>query len=113
MDATDCDLFEVHCGIVYHLRVLLEVNVLPVRRLIEVLSHVSHAAGHSEPLAQGARAHVDEGQTGGRVALEVAIDLAQVVQQRHVEVTGLGPGGVQDWGGVTLQKIMLSLKKSI
>ena len=67
-----------------------------------MLAHVGHAAGHAEALPQGPRGHVDEAEPGGGVALEVRAEGAELEELRGGKQAGLGPGGVQDGGGVAL-----------
>lgn len=65
--------------------------ILPVGGLVEELSNVSHASGDRQTLSQGASAHIDEVQAGGGVTLEVAVNLAQLLQVGDREKTSLGP----------------------
>ena len=66
------------------------------------LAAVCHAAGYTQALAQGPRGHVNKAKPRGGVTLEVGVNLAEVHQVLPGEEASLRPGGIQDWGSVTL-----------
>ena len=59
--------------------------------LVEVFTDVGHAAGHAEALAQTAGGHVDEVEAGGRVALQVVVDLTELQELLGGDKASLGP----------------------
>lgn len=67
---------------------------LPVRCLVEVLADVGHAGCYSEPLSQRASAHIHEVQARSGVALQVRVQLAEVLQIFYREEAGFSPGRV-------------------
>ena len=59
-----------------------------------------HADADAQALAQRAGRHVHERQARGRMAFEVAAELAELEQVLHREQPGLGPGRVEQRRGV-------------
>ena len=78
-----------------------------------MFSGVGHSTGDTEPLAQGSGGHVYEIEPGGWVTLEVRVDLPEVHEVGRGEEAGLGPGGVQDRGSVSLRQDEPELNKII
>lgn len=76
--------------------------LVPVGRLVEVFADVGHTSGYGEPLSERAGAHIYEVQAGGGVALQVGVQLAEVLQLLNREESCLSPRCVQDGGCVTL-----------
>ena len=66
------------------------------------LAAVRHPGGHAEALAEGPGGHVDEAEPGSGVTLQVGVDLPEVEELLGGEEASLGPGGVEDRGGVAL-----------
>ena len=59
-----------------------------------------HADADAQALAQRAGRHIRKRQARGRMAFEVAAELAELEQVLHREQPGLRPGGVQQRRGV-------------